>query len=409
MKEEDKGLKDGSGREAVYLLEYEKQKMQEYAGSLNSLAAIFLRKCTAESEGDRRSLLWEKRREEDRQLFGSQLRQMAEVIERSASESVRIIRLGKRREKKIARMLLLEGLAADDLYLLEKEDGRRAVVITLSLRFPRAGKRICSDEEIAGYLSVLMKMNLVPCGKPPFFVGQTKQTMSFYEENRYCILSGFAKAVKEGEKTAGDNHGFFETMEGDFYAVLSDGMGSGEKACRDSRQIIEWIENFVTGGVSSATALRLINDALIMGGENKNMSTVDLCRINLHNATAEFIKVGAAATFLKHAEGVEEIQGSGLPLGIFTRPELFNVKRRIADGDYIFLFSDGITDCFAGAQGKDKLKKMLTDIPYRSPGQMANYIMEATIRISNGKIRDDCTVLVIGVWENEKGYDRIHT
>ncbi len=402
-------MKDTSGWETFYLLEYEKQKMQEYAGSLNSLAAIFLMDPGKMQEGDRRTLLLEKKREEDRKIFGSQLRQMAEVIEKSARESLRVIRLGKRKERKIIRMLLMEGLVADDLYILEKEDGRREVVVTLSLRFPKAGKRIYSDEEVAGYLSVLMNMNLVSCGKPPFFVGEKKQTMSFYEENCYSILSGFAKAVKEGEKTAGDNHSFFETTEGDFFAVLSDGMGSGEKACADSRQVIEWIEQFVTGGFASDVALRLINDALIMGGDNKNMSTVDLCRINLHNAAAEFIKVGAAATFIRHSDSVEEISASGLPLGVFTRPELFNVKKRVADGDYIFLFSDGITDCFGATQGKEKLKRIIADIPYRRPTQMANYIMEAAIRLCNGKIRDDCTVLVIGVWENEKGYDRILT
>ena len=397
------------GQEAFYLLEYEKKKMQEYAGSLNSLAAIFLMKPQAKEEVDRQTLLQERRKEEDRCLFGGQLKQMAEVIEKTSRESVQIIRLEKKKEKKMARMLSLEGLILEEFYLLEKEDGRREAVVSLRRGRGKSGKKVCSDEEVAGYLSVLLNMHLIPCGRPPFFVAEKTQTMYFQEENHYMVLSGFAKAIKEGEKVSGDNHRFFESADGWFCTGLSDGMGSGEKACKDSELIMDMAERFISTGFAPEMALQLINDTLIMGGENRNMSTMDFCRINLYTGEVELIKVGAAATFLKQGEQIEEITCDGLPLGVFSRLEPITQTRMLQDGDYIIMCSDGITDCLQSPEQKEEFRKRMVKIPYCRPGQMANYLLESVIRLAKGRIRDDMTILVIGVWENEKGYDTIHT
>lgn len=58
------------GQEAVYLLEYEKKKMEDCALSLDSLASAFLANTEKkEDQEDRQTFLWEKRMEENRQLF----------------------------------------------------------------------------------------------------------------------------------------------------------------------------------------------------------------------------------------------------------------------------------------------------------------------------------------------------
>ena len=91
-----------------------------------------------------------------------------------------------------------------------------------------------TSEEVAGYLSVLVSRHLQPIAGMPFFIGQEEITLYLEEEARFSVLSGYAKAVKETEKVSGDNYSFFETNNGYYMAILSDGMGSGEKACADS-------------------------------------------------------------------------------------------------------------------------------------------------------------------------------
>ena len=77
----------------------------------------------------------------------------------------------------------------------------------------------------------------------------------------------------------------------------------------------------------------------------------------------------------------------------------------LMDGDYLFLFSDGITDSFYTKEGQEFLKQLVEEIPYRRPGEMASYLMKYVIQAAQGRIRDDMTILVIGIWENNQYKD----
>ena len=66
----------------------------------------------------------------------------------------------------------------------------------------------------------------------------------------------------------------------------------------------------------------------------------------------------------------------------------------------MFLFSDGILDSFAGDEGEEFLKELVAGIPFRRPSEMAGHIMKHAISASGGRVRDDMTVLVMGIWEN---------
>ena len=48
----------------------------------------------------------------------------------------------------------------------------------------------------------------------------------------------------------------------------------------------------------------------------------------------------------------------------------------------------------------ERRKEIIAQIPYRRPTEMAGHIMKHAISASGGKIKDDMTVLVMGIWEN---------
>ena len=388
--------------ESSYLLEYEKKKIKECAGSLQSLASVFV--WDEKEEGvitDRQNFLWRKRLKENRAVLSDNLKEMANIMKKTADERIRIIRLGERKEKQIKRMFLAEGLILEDVYLLERGNGRKEAVARVYQNSIYKKKKLYSSEEVADFLSVFLNLHLVPSAQTVYFVMDNPKNMYFEEEPKYMVLTGFAKATKEGEQISGDNYSFFETQGGEFYALLSDGMGSGEKACRDSEIVVELAERFLDTGFSRELTVQMINDALIVGGEEKNMSTLDLCSINLHTGEAEFMKTGAAVTLLKRDSYVEKIPSLSLPLGVFRELETHKENKKLMDGDYIFLFSDGVADSFHSMEGEEFLKKLTEDIPYRRPSEMAAYLMKYAIQAAQGHIRDDMTVLVIGIWENE--------
>ena len=283
-----------------------------------------------------------------------------------------------------------------------EENGRKEAVVRLHHNKRHGKSKYYSTEEVAAFLSVILNMRLIPTIKTSFFITDKPDNFRFEEDTGYMVLTGFAKTIKEGENISGDSYAFLETEEKKFYAILSDGMGSGEKAEEDSEVILDLAERFLDGGFSTRLTAKMINDIVLAGGEGRNMSTLDICCIDLYTAKTDFLKVGAAYSLLKRDEYVEKIPSLSLPLGIFYDMEINQAQKQLLDGDYIFLFSDGILDSFSGEEGEELLKEIVAKIPYRRPSEMAGYIMKYAISVSVGRVRDDMTVLVMGVWENQE-------
>ena len=65
--------------------------------------------------------------------------------------------------------------------------------------------------------------------------------------------------------------------------VLSDGMGSGETACRESTLVVELLEELLEAGFPEKTAIQMINTTLVMGREEIHYSTVDMTIFDLYS------------------------------------------------------------------------------------------------------------------------------
>ena len=385
-----------------FWLQYEKKKMQECAGTLHNLASAFLieeNEDTKENK-DRQNLLLKRRLRENRIMMADHLKEIAAIMQKTANERIKILKLGEKKEKQIIKMLLAEGLVMEDFYFIEKENGKKEVVIQIYQSNTQGKRKFCSTEEAAAFLSVILNIHLVPASRTPYFISDKPEYFCFEEDTRYMVLTGYAKSVKEGEKVSGDTYAFFETDDKKFYAVLSDGMGSGEKAEEDSEVVVEMAERFLEGGFSSSFTAKMINDALLTGNDGKNMSTLDVCSIDLYTGETEFLKVGASYGLLKRDGYVEKVCSLGLPLGVFYNLEMNQYRKKLLDGDYVFLFSDGVLEHFQGEEGEEFLKEIIAQIPYRRPSEMAGHIMKHAISAAGGKMKDDMTVLVMGIWEN---------
>ena len=82
---------------------------------------------------------------------------------------------------------------------------------------------------------------------------------------------------------------------GKFVMCLSDGMGSGMDACRESEIVVELLEQFLESGFTQEAAARMVNSALVLKGQEGMFSTVDICAVDLYTGICEFLKAGAAS------------------------------------------------------------------------------------------------------------------
>ena len=74
----------------------------------------------------------------------------------------------------------------------------------------------------------------------------------------------------------------------------------------------------------------------------------------------------------------------------------------LQSGDYVIMLSDGILDALSQGLGEEMLPEIIGRIEYTNPNEIANQILAYCLKQSNGQVRDDMTVLVIGIWGRDE-------
>lgn len=371
-----------------------RRRLLNYADSFYELARSYDREfCPGEE--DRQTVLSERRLWENRQILKSHLNEMAKIMTEVACEVLCYRPMEDKKKRLIVRAMHEEGIRVENPCYISRDDGNESVVLTMSTE-KRAG---ASAEEAADMISVLLDRRLQLSASSPFVIDRNPQSFILEKEARFLALTGFAKAIKENETVSGDNYAVLEAERGKLTVMLSDGTGSGEQAGIDSEQVLDLTEKFLEAGYSTDAAVKMINTALFAMGEDKNHPTLDICEIDLYSGSCELRKVGGAATFLKREREIEQLSESNLPLGIFQQAQLQPIQRGLRDGDYLVMVSDGVVDAFEELDYENTMCAVLAEMKEQNPGELADKLLREALIAAGGRIKDDMTVGVIGIWE----------
>lgn len=393
---------------ANILPEYGRRRLLMFADSIRELATSFSEmdkpledvsetSLEESSQDDRGDVLWQRRMQENKVLMANHLQEIAGIMSHVAEESRRFSPVNEKSYKQVSQALKGINLQLKNVYMMENESGFSE--ISLQIRSIKAGCAITA-EEIGDVISVVLNKKLTASVNNPFFIDLDWKTFYYIEAPRFHVLTGVALAVKENEKISGDNYAVFETEPGAYSMVISDGMGSGKKACRDSQMIVELMQKFMEAGYQKEMAIQMINTVLLAGPEAGNMSTLDFCTVDLYSGFCELLKIGSAPTYIKREHLVERISAGNLPLGIFNRPDMEVNRRRLQDGDYIIMISDGVLDALSQGIGEDMMSELIGGTDLKNPKEIANAMLKFCIRQSKGKVRDDMTIIVLGLWKS---------
>lgn len=394
--------------------EYGRQRLLTYAESFQDLAELFEEEENTDADADkeqedRQEYLWRRRLQENQGLMAEHLKEMAHIMAQVAKETYLYHPIGERKFRQMAKLLRESGILLKSFFELESEDGHVEISLTMknaSDKLARLGDREhISMEDVADFISVALNKRLCVSKNTPIYLTREWNTYYFVEEPAFHLLTGVAKAVKETEKISGDNYSFYEIDKGKMAVILSDGVGSGEKASEDSGRVIEIMERFLEAGFSKEAAVQMLNGALSAAGQEQNMSTLDMSEIDLYTGECDFLKVGAACTYIKRGQLVDKLSARNLPLGVFGQIEPETEHRTLQNGDYVIMLSDGILDALSQGMGEDILTEIIGRMDCSNPTEIANQILGCCIHQSRGQIRDDMTVLVVGIWnqvENTK-------
>jgi len=344
---------------------------------------------------------WQNQIAESRQLVAEQLLSVSEIIDGLTGEIKERETLKDYLSEKIVTQFAKKNIEVRDVIVLENAYGKFSVSLE---RKSCLGALNCFREAsaiVSGCIGRRMSIDKKACKM--MGTSLSNCSLSFVQEPRFNIISGAAYAKKDGSPHSGDCHSVMEIKANQIILALSDGMGSGQKAKAESEAAMGLLEDFLEAGFSRELALKLINSVLVLKDGSEYSSTMDICAIDLHTGAAEFVKVGAAATFVKRGGSVAQIVSESLPMGILNEIDAEVCKKTVKNGDIIIMVTDGVYDSGNAERateiGRNWVALALEEFDSRDPEDIADYLIGLAIRREDGQVKDDMTVLCARVWE----------
>ena len=160
------------------------------------------------------------------------------------------------------------------------------------------------------------------------------------EKPLLTVKSSSAQLLCAGQRLCGDSFDIFTDGVGKWYAVLSDGMGSGGRAAVDSAMALGLTSRLIRAGFGPDSVVRMVNSALMVKSGDESLSTLDIMELDLFNGKVEFRKAGASPTLLCSMGRVARIEKSSLPIGILRDIRAERSEDTLIDGDVILMCSD---------------------------------------------------------------------
>lgn len=227
--------------------------------------------------------------------------------------------------------------------------------------------------------------------------------LKLVEVENLKITTAVSRLAKFGSEVSGDSFTFMSSGYGKYTLALSDGMGSGRGAAMQSKATVDMLESFIESGFDKDMAINLINSVLVLRSDNDNTCTIDLSIVDLFSGEVEFVKIGAAPTYIRRESRVDIIKSASLPAGILPGVDAELAHRKVDVGDMIIMVTDGIIDSLAGDESGDReLMKFIQKLESTNPQHVADSILKRAESLCEGMPCDDLTVLVGKVWKRPR-------
>ncbi|MEK4299070.1 stage II sporulation protein E [Oceanobacillus sp. FSL W8-0428] len=334
---------------------------------------------------------------ESKRLVSDQLQGVSEVMNDFAKEILKERQHHELQESQIIHALKQMGieLVRLDIYHLEK--GNVDIELTTSFyEYHGEGEKL-----IAPILSELLDEMIVvktedissfPYGYSHFVFGSARD---------FAIETGAANAAKGGGLVSGDSFTTIELGAGKFAMAISDGMGNGKRAKEESTETLRLLQQILQTGIREKVAIKTINSILALRTTDEMFATLDLAVVDLHNASAEFLKIGSTPSFVRRGNAMLKIEASNLPMGIIKEFDVDIVSEQLKPDDLLIMMSDGIFDGPKDVENIDIwIKRKIKEMDTEDPQEIADLLLEEVIRTRSGDINDDMTVLVAKVKKN---------
>jgi len=352
--------------------------------SMSAILESINRECaklTAEMLGNNRT-----------EIFAMDYEAAASIINDALEEDDGEYRFDHDQEQKIAEYLRDAGVRAKSVTVYGK---RRRQIVVRDVAVDHA--RVTVDTMCAD-LGEMCGMRL---GRPVFEVENGVSTMTLRTQKRFEVTGAQNNLSADGG-VSGDSVNLFSNKKDFFYALISDGMGSGREAAITSTLCSVFLEKMLRAGNRANTSLRMLNNLLRSRASDSTRecsSTIDLLELDLMTGEGRFIKSGAAPSFVIRKGVVQRLQSGSAPIGIICSLDAPNTPYRLKAEDTVVMISDGIIGNDTEARW---LMTYLEKAGELSPDEI---VYNICMRAAEAGRRDDCSVIALRI-ENASEFCR---
>ncbi len=204
----------------------------------------------------------------------------------------------------------------------------------------------------------------------------------------------FFDFYEPANQVGGDYYDYIELPDDRLAVVLGDVSGKGVSAALLMAKLSGEVRYCLASEADPAAAMNRINDSFSRSGWQDRFVTFVLAVLDSNRHEITLVNAGHMPPLLRHGEGhVEEIGGeqAGLPLGVDDEYEYESFTRPLAPGDFLTLFTDGISEAMNGADelyGLPRLERQLAtkSVPVAELGRL---ILDDVKRFVGGRPQSD--------------------
>lgn len=314
-----------------------------------------------------------------RDLVARQYAEISSVIADISNEVEYGFYFSKDAEDNLCRLLLDEKISPIEVKVIENTTHKPEVYLTLASRI--------GAERLKNLVSSAVNF-------PMRLADDYAEGYHLITDNLYYPEISVCRRTKDGQSVSGDTVLHFEAPANKYCVILCDGMGSGEDASTESKMTAELLREFITAGIKTETAIKIINSSLALKTRREGFSTADLAEIDLISGGITMHKAGSAQTFIKMKNEFETVTAKNLPLGIVEDITVSRAQKNFKPGDIAVMISDGVSEADYGAMRGEWMKKIISDTTLTT-NEISAAIIQDALKKNFPNSPDDMTVIVI--------------
>ena len=296
-------------------------------------------------------------------------------------------------EASIIEELSKKEVLVKNILMIKNQDERYEVYINARVR----RGRLVTAETVRKIVEENMKVRLLLKDESKSIVSKRYDMLCMIEKPDYRCETAVRRLSRYEDEVSGDNFYIGDIGNGQKLLLIADGMGNGEKASRDSNQLIDSLEELLNAGFDKEMSIRVVNSYLAEKNKGESFSTLDMMIVDLYTGCGRIYKQGAATTFVKRGEWIEMIKSTSLPVGITPDAICEKCMKKFYSNDMIVMVSDGMLESILFENKEDYMKELILSSDAMTPDELADEIVGSIKSLSGNRLKDDATMIVCKV------------